>query len=376
MTRLAAFIYDDALSQHVLSETHPMKPARLRYTYELLEAYGAFEGPNSGLVAPRPASPEEVLTFHTPAYLRAVQAFNVGDTSFDQTEFNFGPGDNPIYEGIYDAAALSTGASLKAAELVASGEVDAAFSISGGLHHAMPGYSYGFCVFNDPVIAIKALVARGMRVAYVDIDCHHGEGVQHAFYETDAVLTISMHESGAFLFPGTGFAQETGAGRGRGYSVNIPLYPYTGDELFLWALKEVVPRLVQAFRPDILVTQLGIDSHYRDPITHLRLTVQGFGQAVAELGKLAPRWLALGGGGYDLQAVARAWTTAYGIMTEQQFPEAIPDIYRERYAVETLSDSDPPPVTDRIARDARAFAEESVQSVQRVIFPAHGITLG
>ncbi len=376
MPRKTAFIYDDALSRHVLSDTHPMKPVRLRYTYELLDAYGALHGPRSTVVPPRPATEEEVLTFHTPAYVRAVRGFNDGGIPADAGAFNLGSGDNPGYAGIYDAAVLSTGASLKAAELVASGEVDAALSISGGLHHAMPGYAYGFCVFNDPVVAIKALLARGMRVAYVDVDCHHGDGVQYAFYDTDAVLTISLHESGAFLFPGTGFTQETGAGRGRGYSVNVPLYPYTGDQVYLWAFREVVPPLVGAFHPDVLVTQLGIDSHYKDPITHLALTVQGFGQVVAELAKLAPRWLALGGGGYDLQAVARAWTTAYAIMSEQELPDEIPASYRQRHGVETLRDAEVPQASERAARDARAFAESSVREVQRLVFPIHGLRSG
>ncbi len=373
MAGKVAFIYDRALTQHSLGESHPMKPLRLQYTYELLDAYAAFDSPNARLAQPRPATESEILTYHSPEYIQAVRAFGDGENSPDPAQFNFGPGDNPIYAGIYDAAALSTGASLKAAELLTSGEVDAAFSISGGLHHAMPGYAYGFCVFNDPVIAIKALLAQGMRVAYVDIDCHHGDGVQHAFYETDAVLTISIHESGAFLFPGTGFTQETGAGRGRGYSVNVPLYPSTGDDTYLWAFREVVPPLVEAFQPDVLVTQLGIDSHFRDPITHLALTVQGFGEAVARFSGLAPRWLALGGGGYDLHAVARAWTTAYGIMMGQTFPDEIPAAYGEMYGVVNLRDREGPRIDDQMAKDARVFAESSVQAVHSLIFPTHGV---
>ena len=288
MPRNAAFIYDDVLARHTLSDAHPLKPVRLRYTHELLEAYGAFDAEGATLVKPRPATEEEVLRYHTRPYLEAVQSFSRGDDSLGMAGFNLGPGDNPAYEGMYEAASWSTGASLRGAKLVASGEADAALSISGGLHHAMPGYASGFCVFNDPVLAIKELLLRGLRVAYVDIDCHHGDGVQHAFYDTDEVLTISVHESGAFLFPGTGFTQETGAGKGRGYSVNLPLYPYTTDDVYLWAFREIVPPLLEAFRPDVLVAQLGIDSHYRDPITHLALTVQGFGQAVSELQRLTP----------------------------------------------------------------------------------------
>ena len=374
VSRQTGFVYSDALSRHVLSETHPMKPVRLRYTYELLQSYGAFNASNARTVEPRQATEDEILLFHSREYLEAVKSFGLGKRDLNPAAFNFGPGDDPVYEGMYDAAMWSTGASLRAAELLVSGEADAVYNISGGLHHAMPGYAYGFCVFNDPVIAIKHLVAQGMRVAYVDIDCHHGDGVQYAFYDTDAVLTVSLHESGAFLFPGTGFVQESGAGKGRGYSVNVPLYPYTSDDVYLWALREVVPPLIEAFRPDVLVTQLGIDSHYLDPITHIALTVQGFAEAVAELARVAPgRWLALGGGGYDLQAVARAWTLAYGVMSEQSFPQEVPESYRERYSVTGLRDPEELPIEESIKQETRTFAESSVAAVQRLIFPTHGL---
>ncbi len=370
-----AFVYDDRLSRHTLSDTHPMKPARLRYTYELLEAYGAFAAPDVDLVSAANASEADVLSYHSPEYVAAVQGLSRGDAATNPAAFNFGAGDNPYYEGMYGAAMLSTGASLKAASMLVNGKHSRAFSISGGLHHAMPGYAFGFCVFNDPVIAIKALLASGARVAYVDIDCHHGDGVQHAFYDTDRVLTISLHESGAFLFPGTGFTQEIGAGRGRGYSVNVPLYPYTTDEVYLWAFRQVVPRLLAAFRPDVLVTQLGIDTHILDPITHLSLTTQGFAEVVGEFGKTAaPAWLALGGGGYDLQAVSRAWTLAFARMAGQDLPDEVPETYRSRYGVERLKD-EPPEIQESVASDTRVFAEASVQAVHSLVFPLHGIRI-
>ena len=374
MARKTAFIYADDLSRHTLSETHPMKPVRLRYTHELLASYRAFDAPNVSVVTPRKALDNEIMWYHTPEYIDAVRQLSDGDATVDQLRFNFGPGDNPAYEGIYDASALSTGATMTAVETLLSDEVDAAFSISGGLHHAMPSYAYGFCVFNDPVIGIKRLLAEGMKVAYVDIDCHHGDGVQHAFYDTDAVMTISLHESGAFLFPGTGHTQEIGAGRGRGYSVNIPLYPYTTDEVYLWALREIAMPLLRGFRPDVLVTQLGIDSHFRDPITHLALSVQGHAAVVEELASLgADKWLALGGGGYDLQAVARAWAMDFAVMSEQSLSAEIPQAYGERYGVSTLRDVDEFPIQADMVRDARTFAEASAQSVQRLVFGALGL---
>ncbi len=373
MTRKAAFVYSDALSTFVLSESHPMKPIRLRHTRDLIQDYGMFDLPGTSVVEARPVTDDEVLSFHKPEYLQCVKHIADGDPSVNPASFGFGPGDNPISEGMYDAAALSAGASMVATELLASDQFDRAFSIMGGLHHAMPGYAAGFCVFNDPVLAIKELLARGLKVAYVDIDCHHGDGVQYAFYDTDAVLTISVHESGSFLFPGTGFVGETGTGKGSGYSVNVPLYPYTLDEVYLWAFREAVLPLLEAFAPDVVVTQLGIDSHYRDPITHLGLTVQGFAEAVADLADTAPKWLALGGGGYDMYAVARAWTSAYAVMLDTPLPDAIPDTYRDIHGVSTLSDHDDLSEFEQHQNDARQYAENSILELQREVFPVHGL---
>ena len=371
-----AFVYSDALTRHVLSDEHPLKAVRLRHTYDLLSSYGVFEEAGALLVEPRGATDDEVKLYHTPEYVDCVRRVSANDFSVSPLAFGLGPGDNPIFEGMYEAAMLSTGATMRAVDLLLADEVDAAISISGGLHHAMAGHASGFCVFNDPVVAIKAMAARGLKVAYVDIDCHHGDGVQHAFYDTDAVLTISVHESGAFLFPGTGFAQETGTGSGRGYSVNLPLYVYTADEVYAWAFDQIVPPLLEAFQPDVLVTQLGIDTHFRDPITHLALTVQGFSRAVSSFAGKAPKWLALGGGGYDLQAVARAWASAYGVMLGSPLPDTIPQAYAYEWRVATLSDpAEVAEAVDPYQKDARRFAEASVDTVRKLIFPAHGIRI-
>ena len=372
----AAFIYADQLSRHVLRDDHPMRPVRLRYTYELLDSLGAFGLPGSLLVEPRPATEPELMTIHNPKYVTAVRSLSSGVSIPDAAWYGFSrSGDNPIYPGMYEAALLSTGASLVAVEQVLDGGVSVAFNPAGGLHHAMPESASGFCIFNDPAIAIRALVARGLRVAYVDIDAHHGDGVQHAFYDTDAVLTISLHESGRYLFPGTGSVDELGTGRGAGYSVNVPLAPYTDDDTYLWAFQEVVPPLLGAFRPDALVTQLGIDTYVSDPITHLALTTRGFVQLVKLLAQTARSipWVALGGGGYDLSAVARCWALAYGVMLGQEWPDAVPEAHRERLGMAKLRDEAAPRIPDYTREASRRFAEATVTEVQRKVFPHHGL---
>ncbi len=370
----AAFVYDDAMSQHVLRADHPMRPIRLRHTYELLEAYGAFDGANSLLVTPSLADESSVGAFHTRDYMAAVRALSLGLTGAQPQRFGFAQGgDNPTYPGMYEAAMLSTGATLTAARMVADGEVSAAFNISGGLHHAAARQASGFCVFNDPVVAIKYLLGRGLRVAYVDIDAHHGDGVQNAFYDEPRVLTISVHESGQYLFPGSGFAGETGAGAGVGYAVNLPLYPYTDDEIYLDAFESIVPPLVQAFDPDVLLTQLGIDSYHTDPLTHLQVTSRGFIAAVERLGGLGYPWLATGGGGYDLGAVARCWTLAYGVMCGVEWPDRIPMAAIERLGRNTLRDGEVPHIPVNVRADARALAAESVGAVRDAVFPVHGL---
>ena len=376
MTRRAAFVYDQAMSQHQLRVDHPMRPVRLQNTFDLLDAYGAFDENTSRLIPARPASEEELGWLHTHEYIEAVKSFSLGISGYELSRFNFtGQGDNPTYPGMYDAAALSTGGSLVAAEMVAQGQVEVAFNISGGLHHAAPGHASGFCVFNDPALAVKYFLAQGWRVAYVDIDAHHGDGVQNAFFDDPRVLTISVHESGQYLFPGTGHANEVGVGPGLGYSVNLPLYPYTGDEVYLESFGEIVPPLLRAFAPDVLVTQLGIDSYHSDPLTHLQITTRGYVAAIRELAALQIPWLALGGGGYDLSAVARGWALAYGVMLDVEWPDQLPPGFAEKLGGDKLRDTIDPMVPDYVRRNARNFAEESTAAIKQEVFPVHSLTV-
>ena len=281
-------------------------------------------------------------------------------------------GDNPIYEGMFEAALLSTGASVQAAELIADGTVSRAFAPAGGLHHAAAGHASGFCIFNDPVVAINVLRKRGLRVCYVDIDAHHGDGVQNAFYRDNDVMTISTHESGRWLFPGTGDVRELGEGAGEGFSVNLPLFPYTPDQVFIEAFDEAVLPLIKAFGPDVLATQLGVDAYVHDPLTHLALTTHGYEAAVKRLGALGYPWLAFGGGGYDLDAVPRCWTLAYGVMLDHEWPDVLPSDSAGFLESGSLRDGEVT-VEDDVLNQTRAWADEQVAEIKRRIFPYHGI---
>jgi acetoin utilization protein AcuC len=363
----SAFLCSPALWVHGHGDAHPMRPERLEMTYELLQAYGAFEREGAAPIAPAPASEDELALWHTHEYIDAVRRLSAGDTTVPARRYNLGPGDNPVFPGMYESESLKVGATLQAARMVAAGGCEVAFSYAGGLHHAMAARASGFCVFNDAAVAIRWLVREGRRVLYVDVDAHHGDGVQAAFYDSDRAMTLSFHESGRYLFPGTGFTDEIGVGAGRGYSANVPLLPYTDDAAYLAAFDAVVPVLAERFAPDVLVTQLGIDTHYQDPLTHLALTTHGYAALVRSFHDMGLPWVALGGGGYNVHTVARAWTLAYGIMSEHEFSDEIPAPYAERYGDRWLHDRGGPRLDPRDAARARSHAERQAAALLEVL---------
>jgi len=363
-----AFIYSDDFARFDYGPGHPLKPFRLKLTYELIRAYGLLSLPDLRVVEAEPAEEEDLLLYHTRDYLDVLKAANSGIEMPGAERYGIGPGDNPVFKGVYDWSKLVTGASLQAAELVDSNEVAIAFNISGGLHHALASRASGFCYINDPVIVISSLLKKGRRVAYIDIDAHHGDGVQEAFYGADKVLTISLHESGRYLFPGTGFEGETGEGEGKGCSVNIPLPPFADDELFVYAFTEVVPLLIERFRPDIVVSQLGVDSFRTDPLAHLNYTTNGFCEVVGKIKELSPRWIALGGGGYEITNVARAWTLAWAIMNNVAAPDKLaddlPEAFLKRYLLEGFRSGK---LRDAEHQEEGAEKEMMRQEVRRVV---------
>ncbi len=324
-TRGAGFVWDERVVHHVYRDDHPLKPIRLVGVRDTLDTLGAFGRPDARILTPRSATRDEIERIHAPEYVEAVMQASV-DPDSDYSEYGLElAGDTPPFTGMHEVSLLTTGGTLTAMEEVLSGRLRVAVNYSGGLHHAMRRRASGFCIYNDPAIVCAALADRGMRVAYVDVDAHHGDGVQAAFYETDRVLTISLHESGRSLFPGTGFASERGRGAGAGYSINVALPAFTDDAAYLRAFDAVVPELVTRYRPDVLVTQQGIDPHYTDPLTHLQISTRAREHIVRAFRAFPYPWIAMGGGGYALDAVRRTWALEYLVMLGADVPAELHD---------------------------------------------------
>jgi acetoin utilization protein AcuC len=333
-----ALVYGDRYHDYQFSEGHPFNPLRLRLAVELIEACGLLT-PDHRLLPPRHATDAELLTAHSPSYVAAVQAASRGELEANQAaRYGLGTEDVPIFPGMHDAAAALVGGSLQAAELVMGGDVDHAFNIGGGLHHASRSLAAGFCVYNDIAVVCHWLVQQhGARVLYIDNDAHHGDGVQDIFYDTPDVLTISFHETGRYLFPGTGATHERGRGAGYGYSVNVPLDAFTDDASWIAGFEAIVPPVARAFRPDVIVMQNGCDGHRLDPLTHLHATTRTFERATEVVHDLAHeccdgRLIALGGGGYDIWCVVpRAWTLVWAALGGQTVPDDVPKPWLDRW---------------------------------------------
>ncbi|NYF57677.1 acetoin utilization protein AcuC [Micromonospora purpureochromogenes] len=330
-------VWDEALLAYDMGE-HPLDPVRVELTMALARELGVLDRPGVRLVRPTPADDALLTRVHQPDYLDAVRAAP-RDPLF--AGYGLGTSDNPVFQGMHESSALIAGASATAAEAVWRGEARRAVNVAGGLHHAMPDRAAGFCVYNDPAVAIARLLDLGAeRVAYVDVDVHHGDGVQEMFYRDPRVLTVSLHETPLALFPGTGFPDETGGPGAEGSAVNLPLPPGIDDAGWQRAFHAIVPSVLRAFRPQILVTQCGADGHRMDPLADLHLTVDGQRATYLALRALADelcegRWVAFGGGGYALaEVVPRAWTHLLAIASGDPIAPATltPPAWRELVA--------------------------------------------
>jgi acetoin utilization protein AcuC len=322
--------YSDALLGYEFKKDHPLKPDRLKLTYLLSKELGLLD--NVREIEPTLASRQELEFFHTPEFIDAVE--DCGINNNPHPRFGLGTSDNPIFPQMQDTGARYVGATLDAMRAMIDGASNA-FCISGGLHHAHQSEASGFCVYNDVVIAIKLLQKKvDARVLYFDFDAHHGDGVQNAFYHSKDVMTISVHQTGKTLFPGTGFVYETGRAEGVGYSVNIPLLPGAGTPELSRVLEEIVVPMFESFKPDLLVTQLGVDGHYLDPLAQLTYTSHGLEAVLRKLRDMSSKmcnigWLAVGGGGYHPVNVARLWSLFLAVMVDEKVPKKLPDQFQD-----------------------------------------------
>jgi acetoin utilization protein AcuC len=382
----AAVVWDEALLAYDLGD-HPLDPVRVELTMALARELGVLDRPGVHMVTPQPADDDTLCRVHRRDYLDAVRAAP-HDPFF--SGYGLNTPDNPVFEGMHEVSALVAGATIAAAEAVWRGEVSRAVNVAGGLHHAMAGRASGFCVYNDPAVAMARLLDSGAeRIAYVDVDVHHGDGVQAAFYDDPRVLTISLHETPLTLFPGTGFADETGGPGAEGTSVNIALPPGTGDAGWHRAFHAVVPSVLRAFRPQILFTQCGADGHRLDPLADLRLSVDGQRAAYVALRALADelcdgRWVATGGGGYALvEVVPRAWTHLLAVVTGEPLDPATltPPAWRRLVAERRPGHDVPLRMTDDVDVPREAWqpgtepdaVDRAILATRKAVFPLHGL---
>ena len=373
---------------------HPLSPRRFGPGIELLRAVGAEPG-----LAPEPASDEELARLHSPEYIATVRRISAEASAAtgasgrraarlaSAPEAGIGPGDDPAFPGMHEAAATVAGGSIRAVEMILRGDVEHAFHPGGGLHHAMAARASGFCIYNDVALAIARARRDGLRVLYLDFDVHHGDGVQALHYTDPGVMTISFHESGRSLFPGSGFVDEMGEGTAAGTSVNVPLEPLAGPDAWLAAVVAVVPPLAAAFGPDIVVSQHGSDGHFWDPLAHLSLTTTVQGEAARIVDLITHlysrgRWLATGGGGYAVyRVVPRVWALTWLAGAHRETPAALPEVWRAKWAgdaerwheaplPETFDDAAGLPPADSISAMASERAKETVDLVRTALVPA------
>ena len=358
MTGTSAFVYSDEYLKYQFGSDHPFTPTRCKQVLDCLERMDIFDH-KAKLVRPNPATEDQLLLVHTREYLDYVKKMTERNTGFLDL------GDTPATRGLFEGACSVVGGSILGADLIANGSYTHAFNVGGGLHHAKANSASGFCVFNDIAVATRWLQGKHKtrRIAIIDIDGHHGDGTQEIFYR-EPLLKISSQRIG--IFPGTGYADEIGEGDGRGYSINIPLPGGTGDEAYLYAYNEIVPPLLEWYRPELILAQFGIDGHISDPLVGLALTTRTYETVAESLHRLAHRLcggrlLLFGGGGYNLNPTVRSWILLFVIVSET--------LSKTSSEYTQLLDKEQPSEDQR----AKTRVKEVVKELKKTIFAMHGI---
>lgn len=370
-----ALLYSPELAALNYPPACPFNTQRAVRTRERLLAFGLLD--HRAEIVPAPATRADLEQFHTPAYLDELERATAGDLRVEGLHMGLGTPETPVFRDLWPYATRATGASLTAADLILAGKVDIAFNPWGGLHHALPERASGFCYVNDVVLACQRLAGQAKRVLCLDVDAHHGDGTQAAFYNRDDVFTISLHESGKTLFPWGGFENEIGAGPGRGYNVNVSLPAETYDDAYWWAFREVVPPLITAYHPDVIVLELGMDALAGDPLTHLRLTNNVFVDVLRRLQAFGVPLLVTGGGGYHIENTVRGWALAWQTLTGEEEHDLSIGMGGEMLGTSEWAGGLRDrvlPVSDAQRRAVLPALEVAVRRVHQLVFPLHGLT--
>ncbi|UCF84056.1 MAG: acetoin utilization protein AcuC [Desulfobacteraceae bacterium] len=373
------FVYSEEMGRFDFGPNHPFKPERATKTYDLCTRYGVMNYPWMTILEPEPLDENLLTLFHEPAYLSLLKEASQGKVNLEMLEHGLGTEDTPILSGIYEWSLRAAGGTHVAMQRIINGEALVAFNPLGGFHHALPGNAEGFCYINDIVIALMDILrgSAGPRAVFIDLDAHHGNGVQQAFYEDERVLFISLHETGKTLYPWSGSETEVGEGKGRGFTVNVPLEPGTDDEVYDFVFNAIVPPLVRSFSPDFIVAELGADTLISDPLTHLKLTNNGYQKALKGIMALCPKILGLGGGGYDLYRTSRCWTLAWSLLNHVEPVDEFAGLvggmmFGPENEVGSLYDH--PYYTKGDIKDkALGEAQKVVDYIRNEIFPIHGL---
>ena len=393
MPSQARIVWDPSFTKYNFGPSHPMAPIRLDLTARLCEALGLFDAPGVEVRGAEPASDELLETVHDPAYVAAVKAASADPNQADPDR-GIGTEDDPAFVGMHESSARIVTGTVDVVRAVWEGETSHGVNFTGGLHHAMPDRASGFCIYNDIAVGIRWLLDHGAeRIAYVDVDVHHGDGVERIFWDDPRVLTISLHETGRALFPGTGWPTDIGGPRAEGGAVNVSLPPGLADAGWLRAIHATAMPIVRSFKPDILITQHGCDTHAEDPLAHFAMTVDAQRSAAASLHRLAHevcdgRWVALGGGGYEVVGVVpRTWTHLTAIAAHVPLPTAteIPADWREHVERATgrpaplrmgdLTTQDGPLWWRSwdLGYDPGSEVDRAIMATRTAVFPHHGL---
>jgi acetoin utilization protein AcuC len=373
----AVFIYSEELEKFHYPPEHPFNTIRPKKTRDVLNSMGLLSGDGRSEVAPVPAERVVLKKFHTARYLHALKTASAGRWDAEALGMGLGTSDCPVFEGLYDYAVLATGGTLVAAELILSGETDVAFNPSGGFHHAHPEHASGFCYINDVALACIILAEQKKRVLYVDVDVHFADGVAYAFYDRSDVMTISFHEDPRILFPGTGFENEIGEGPGKGYCVNVPLPVGTYDQAYMTAFEEIAMPLMTAYKPDVIVFELGADALANDPLAHLYLTNNVYVDIINHLLTLNKPILMTGGGGYNVPNTVRAWALGWAVLcgAESDYADgpALGGVMLESTDWQGGLCDRALAVSSQQRDSVMPAIETTIKAIKSTVFPMHGL---